>query len=135
MLRATRRRSARITSIVEQLVAGAEVSVRSLAREFRVSAATIRRDLVLLEQQGILSRTHGGAVSSDEFAAPPLPYRAEHTEAKARIAVRAAASIPALHNRGCSGRRWASAVRRCPDRGRGLPMMEVPTPPIWKTST
>jgi len=39
--------------------------------------------------------------------------------------------LGALRNPGCRG----LGARRWPDRGRGLPMMEVLTPPIWKTST
>ncbi len=38
-----------------------EVSVDSLARYFKVSSATIRRDLTELERQGLLRRNHGGA--------------------------------------------------------------------------
>jgi DeoR family transcriptional regulator of aga operon len=38
------------------------VSVENLAKSFQVSAATIRRDLTELEQQGLLRRNHGGAV-------------------------------------------------------------------------
>ena len=36
-------------------------SVFSLAKEFKVSLATIRRDLNFLENEGLLLRTHGGA--------------------------------------------------------------------------
>ena len=36
-------------------------SVFSLSKECRVSLATIRRDLNVLEKEGLLSRTHGGA--------------------------------------------------------------------------
>jgi len=39
-----------------------EVSVEYLAKSFKVSSATIRRDLTELEQQGFLRRNHGGAV-------------------------------------------------------------------------
>jgi len=38
-----------------------EVSVDNLARHFKVSSATIRRDLTELERQGLLRRNHGGA--------------------------------------------------------------------------
>ena len=33
------------------------------------------------------------------------------------------------------GAEWVVSARRCPGEGRGLPMMGVLTPPIWKTST
>jgi DeoR/GlpR family transcriptional regulator of sugar metabolism len=47
--------------ILQELLRHGEVSVDSLARNFSVSAATIRRDLSELERQGLLRRTHGGA--------------------------------------------------------------------------
>ena len=40
------------------------VSVQELADEFCTSPVTIRRDLMLLEKNGRLMRTHGGAVLS-----------------------------------------------------------------------
>jgi len=39
------------------------VVVEDLAEHLKVSVVTIRRDLDQLEQQGLLRRTHGGAVS------------------------------------------------------------------------
>jgi DeoR/GlpR family transcriptional regulator of sugar metabolism len=39
------------------------VTVEDLARRFAVSAQTIRRDFQVLEQQGLLTRTYGGAVA------------------------------------------------------------------------
>ncbi|MGX2947501.1 DeoR/GlpR family DNA-binding transcription regulator [Frederiksenia canicola] len=41
-----------------------EASVQELAGQFMVSVETIRRDLNALAKQGVLHRTHGGAVSS-----------------------------------------------------------------------
>ncbi|HWP44451.1 MAG TPA: DeoR family transcriptional regulator, partial [Blastocatellia bacterium] len=48
--------------ILQELLRNGEVFVDSLARRFNVSAATIRRDLTELERQGLLRRTHGGAI-------------------------------------------------------------------------
>jgi len=48
--------------ILQELLQHGQVSVERLARRFNVSAATIRRDLAELEQQGLLHRNHGGAV-------------------------------------------------------------------------
>jgi DeoR/GlpR family transcriptional regulator of sugar metabolism len=48
--------------ILQELLQHGQVSVERLARRFNVSAATIRRDLTELEQQGLLHRNHGGAV-------------------------------------------------------------------------
>lgn len=40
------------------------VAVDDLARRFNVSAQTIRRDFQALEQQGLLTRTYGGAITN-----------------------------------------------------------------------
>ncbi|HEY3376134.1 MAG TPA: DeoR/GlpR family DNA-binding transcription regulator [Armatimonadota bacterium] len=50
--------------ILEELHRQREVSVHALATDLHVSALTIRRDLELLEHDGALTRTHGGAVLS-----------------------------------------------------------------------
>lgn len=47
--------------ILEKLQASNYVDVLELCKEFNVSAVTIRKDLNLLEQKGLLFRTHGGA--------------------------------------------------------------------------
>jgi DeoR/GlpR family transcriptional regulator of sugar metabolism len=39
------------------------VSASDLIRDLRVTAATVRRDLAVLEKEGVLVRSHGGAVS------------------------------------------------------------------------
>ena len=49
--------------IREILVARRTVSAADLCDRLRVTAATIRRDLAALEQEGVLVRSHGGAVS------------------------------------------------------------------------
>ena len=54
----------RQTEILDLLNANGEVSVVDLAKRFGMSLMTIRRDLLSLEQQGDLTRTHGGAVLS-----------------------------------------------------------------------
>lgn len=44
------------------------VAVDDLARRFNVSAQTIRRDFQALEQQGLLTRTYGGAITNADDA-------------------------------------------------------------------
>lgn len=48
--------------ILRQVHESGSMNVASLSSTFRVSPATIRRDLHVLEEQGNLQRTHGGAV-------------------------------------------------------------------------
>ena len=52
----------RHTHIVEAVKLGGVTSVRTLAERLGVSESTIRRDLRLLDRNGELSRTYGGAV-------------------------------------------------------------------------
>lgn len=53
--------------IVQIALAGGRVRVGDLADRFTVSEVTIRADLKLLQQRGILARTHGGAVASNRI--------------------------------------------------------------------
>ncbi len=61
-----------------------------------VSEMTIRRDLDLLEKQGLLERTHGGAVLKQERLIDKFQYHSssrENPREKRRIAARASAMI------------------------------------------
>jgi len=60
----TEKMNVRHEQIVNALGEHREASVQVLADSFGVSVMTIRRDLMLLEQAGRLTRTHGGAVLS-----------------------------------------------------------------------
>ena len=57
------RQTDRLAAILERLSETGGVGVSDLAQELATSPATVRRDLRLLEQQRLLSRTHGGAVA------------------------------------------------------------------------
>jgi DeoR family fructose operon transcriptional repressor len=61
----------------------------------KVAEITVRRDLNLLATDGLLYRTHGGAMKVDPFE-PPYPFAnkaAVNVEAKEAIARRAAAEV------------------------------------------
>jgi len=89
------RQSERLSAILERLSADGSVGVADLADGFGVSAATIRRDLELLERQRLLARTHGGAVAQGVLYELPLRYKAaRHQQEKKRIGAAAAALIP-----------------------------------------
>ena len=75
-----------------------EFTIRSssLSELLQVSEMTIRRDLDLLEQKGLVERTHGGAVFRQERVAGKFHYRnsiKENPEQKKRIARQAASMI------------------------------------------
>jgi DeoR family transcriptional regulator of aga operon len=88
------RQTERLATILERLSADRSVGVADLAARLQVSSATIRRDLLLLQEQRLLSRTHGGAIAQGVIYELPLRYKgARHHEEKRRIAVAAAARV------------------------------------------
>jgi len=89
------RRTERLSVILDALAATGTVHVGDLAQRFGVSQATLRRDLALLEEQHLLTRTHGGALAQDVAYELPVRYRdGQHREAKRRIAQIAVSRIP-----------------------------------------
>ncbi len=81
--------------IRERLEASKVVSNTELSDLLGVSEATIRRDLEWLEEQGILERTHGGAILSQRMKLEPEYAARElaHPEEKSIIGAAAAALI------------------------------------------
>ena len=63
----------RKSKILELLQEERSVSVDSLAMAFDVSKETIRRDLRQMESEGLLTRTHGGAVPLTTAFTAPAP--------------------------------------------------------------
>ena len=64
----------RAQGILRELLRSGEIEVEQMAKEFGVSASTIRRDLRDLEQQGLLLRRHGGAVSVEPALYEPFRH-------------------------------------------------------------
>jgi DeoR/GlpR family transcriptional regulator of sugar metabolism len=62
-----------------------QASVSDLARRFHVSTETIRRDLEALERQGLVQRTHGGAVALRWTAEQTFAERSRLHEAEKRL--------------------------------------------------
>jgi len=65
------------------------IQITDLAGEIGISSATIRRDLITLEKEGICIRKRGGAVRSAQGVTMEIPYeikRLRNTNEKARIA-------------------------------------------------
>jgi len=115
------RQSDRLSRIVEQISANGSVGVGDLADSLGVSAATVRRDLTLLEEQRLLARTHGGAVAHGVLYELPLRYRsARHQEEKARIARAAAERVPEGAAVGMTGGTTTTEAARALSDRRGL---------------
>ncbi|WP_459587135.1 DeoR/GlpR family DNA-binding transcription regulator [Corynebacterium camporealensis] len=64
------------------------VNVTDLSERFEVTAETIRRDLAVLDREGVVHRVHGGAVASQTFQTAELTL-----DARQRSAIGAKASI------------------------------------------
>lgn len=62
--------------IIELLQKNGFVKVSDLSRRFNVSMETIRRDMEAMEEQGLLKKTHGGAMLDDKIRpVPPISQR------------------------------------------------------------
>src|SRR6478672_12807288 len=81
------RQDVRMGLILQRLNESGSVGVAELAEQLNVSEASVRRDLHRLEQQNLLTRTHGGAVSSGVLYELPMRYRGgQRHDAKRAIA-------------------------------------------------
>src|SRR5215510_2656671 len=80
-------RQQRIAAIVKE---SSRVSVEELARTLSTSHETVRRDLALLSERGVVRKVHGGAVHTQTALESPYGDRSATARAeKAAIAQRA----------------------------------------------
>lgn len=110
-------RAHRLARLLEhvQATGPGTASAAELARLLRVSAATVRRDLAVLEDQQLLRRVHGGACALEDGRELPVRYRGgEQRDAKLAIAREAATRVPrGAHALGLTGGSTTGAVARC----------------------
>ncbi len=106
-------RAARLSAVLERLADGGSLAVAELAADLAVSPATVRRDLVILEQQRLLARTHGGAIAHAVSYELPLRYKGvRHADDKRRIAREAATYVSEGMAIGLTGGTTATEVAR-----------------------
>ena len=81
--------------VIRELVrAQGVVRVADLSAQLDVSEITVRRDLEALEQEGVLERTHGGAIYSQRLRAEPLYTDKDRIHRREKQAIgRAAAAL------------------------------------------
>jgi DeoR family transcriptional regulator, aga operon transcriptional repressor len=107
------RRAQRLDGILAQLARAGSVSVRELTETLGASPATVRRDLQLLEEQKLLSRSHGGAVGNGVLYELPVRYRSgRQAEEKGRIADAAVERIADAQTVGLTGGTTTTEVAR-----------------------
>jgi len=66
----------RAEAIMKRLLGHAEATVEELVAMTHTSAPSIRRDLIALEQRGLIRRTHGGAALVEPLLYEPFRYDA-----------------------------------------------------------
>ncbi len=88
--------NARHDQLLKLLLERGRLSVDELTSHFGISDMTVRRDLHLLEQQGLLMRTHGGCVprSGQVRELPFQDKEAQNREAKEAIARAVVSRLP-----------------------------------------
>lgn len=69
------------------------VRVAELSKLFNVTELTIRRDLDVLEKQGILDRTHGGAILRHRISIEPLYTEKDQTNREEKEAIGKAVNL------------------------------------------
>ncbi len=82
--------------ILEKIKSNNSVSVQELSKEFGITEVTIRRDLDLLDQQGLVKRSHGGAIIVNQNVGVESEFeirRDRKMAAKERIGKKAAAMV------------------------------------------
>lgn len=82
----------RQNKIYSLIQSGGAVTVSNLIKIFNVSIETVRRDLLLMEKEGLLSRVHGGAVTAGSGIRPMQSLNArnkENSEKKRNLAYKA----------------------------------------------
>ena len=82
----TDKRNRRYKAILDALQQSGSIAVEELSAKLNVSVVTIRRDLDELAQQGLLNRTHGGAVSGHPLFYEPFKNDRSFMEQVKRLA-------------------------------------------------
>ena len=86
-------RGERLAAILVELRQRGQVHVTDLAERFGVSLATLRRDLAILEDQGLCLRRYGGAVPTDSSTELPVVFRDRRSKAEKRAVAETAARL------------------------------------------
>ncbi|MBQ8808556.1 MAG: DeoR/GlpR transcriptional regulator [Clostridia bacterium] len=78
--------------IIEVLMKKQNMTVEEISKELFISKPTVRRDLIKLENKGLIIRTRGGATLKNKSADTKIPFflrEQEHSEAKQIMAKKA----------------------------------------------
>ncbi|CCH80007.1 putative transcriptional regulator, DeoR family [Nostocoides japonicum T1-X7] len=82
-------------AILDTLRTRGQVSAAGIAETFGVTHETVRKDLLYLQDRGLLQRVHGGAVPVESLSYEPhVGARTSYADEKARIAAAARQFVP-----------------------------------------
>lgn len=85
----------RRNQLAQIVLSEGRVTVADAAERFGVSRETIRKDLLALEREGLVSKSYGGAMAKKPLVERPmLDKQTENSRAKRAVALRAAQMIP-----------------------------------------
>lgn len=117
----------RLTMIRQKVKKNKKVIVSELSREHNVTEETIRRDLEKLEQEGLVTRTYGGAVLNIEKISEHIDYlrRSQTNKAEKTQIGRLAASV--IPNKAAVGADASSTVMEAINLLRDRPEITVLT--------
>lgn len=90
------RSSDRRRTLLDRVQADGHADAAALARDLGVDGSTIRRDLAILANAGLVRRTRGGVLPSDPADVIDVPYdirRSQRPDAKRAIAIVAASMV------------------------------------------
>jgi DeoR family transcriptional regulator of aga operon len=111
----------RLNLVLELVGERGSVSIADVSETLGVSTATVRRDLNALADQGLVTRTHGGASALGSAYELPLQYKiARQAEAKLAIARAVADLIQPGESVGMNGGTTTSEVARMLGRSERL---------------
>lgn len=106
-------RAGRFSAILDQVVRSGSADVTVLAEVLGVSAATVRRDLQSLDSQGLLVRTHGGAIAGSSGIELLMRHRTGSNQLeKQAIALYASTLVPDGATVGMTGGTTTMGVAR-----------------------
>jgi DeoR family transcriptional regulator of aga operon len=111
----------RLTAVLELVGRRGSVTIAEVGDALGVSTATVRRDLGVLAEQRLLTRTHGGATALGSGYELPLQYRTgRQAGAKAAIARAVADSVRPGESLGLNGGTTTTEVARALGRSERL---------------
>ncbi len=85
----------RRNELAEMVITEGHVTIADAAKKFNVSSETIRKDMIFLEGEGIINKTHGGALpSSSVLEKSVIQKKTENKEQKIKIAKKALSYVP-----------------------------------------